>query len=60
MSELITVQDLAREKRISVPTIYRLHARGELPFVKIGRSTRIRRDDVEAWAQRLPVTGQAA
>ncbi|WP_199556398.1 helix-turn-helix domain-containing protein [Sandaracinobacteroides hominis] len=60
MSELITVQELAQEKRISIPTIYRLHARGEIPFVKIGRATRIRRSDVDAWAAGLPVTGKAA
>ncbi len=59
-SAMLTVAEFATHYRVSVPTAYRLHDRGDLPFVKIGRSTRIRRSDAEAWAAKLPVTGREA
>jgi excisionase family DNA binding protein len=53
-SQLLTVDDFCREFNVSRPTLYRLAARGEIPLVKIGRATRIRRADAEAWAGSLP------
>jgi len=38
---------------ISRATFYRLAAAGAFPLVKIGRATRVRADDVEAWAATL-------
>jgi len=43
---------------VSRSTAYRLNERGELPFVHIGRSVRIRREDAEAWYASL--TSEAA
>lgn len=45
---------------LSRSTAYRLHERGELPFVHIGRAVRIRLEDAEAWAASLTQTGKAA
>jgi excisionase family DNA binding protein len=53
-SQLLTVDDFCREYSVSRPTAYRLAARGEIPLIKIGRATRIRRSDAEAWAASLP------
>jgi len=55
--ELLTIRDFAIRYRVSVPTIYRLRERGKLAFVHIGRSTRIRRADAEAWAASLTGNG---
>lgn len=52
--EFFTVAEVSARYKISIPTIYRLKDRGELRFIKIGRSTRLRRSEVEAWASRLP------
>ncbi len=57
ISQLLSVDDFCHEFRVSRPTAYRLAAKGEIPLIKIGRSTRIRRVDAEAWAERLPVVG---
>ena len=43
---------------VSRSTAYRLHERGELPLVYIGRAVRIRREDAEAWYASL--TSEAA
>jgi len=39
---------------ISRSTMYALIGAGRLPAVKIGRSTRIRRADLEIWLSSLP------
>lgn len=42
----------------SVPTLHRRHGRGEFPAaVRIGRCTRWRRADLEAWIAGLPAGG---
>lgn len=51
--QLLTVADFARRYSVSIPTIYRLVDRGELVLFKIGRASRIRRADAEAWAAGL-------
>lgn len=49
----LTVRDFCREYAMSRSTAYRLVARGELRIVKIGRASRIRREDAERWAASL-------
>lgn len=53
MAALITVKQFCDEYGISRSTAYRLRDRGEVPHVKIGRATRIRREVVEQWYQSL-------
>lgn len=49
MAALMTIMEFADEYNISRSTIYRLRDSGDVPHVKIGRATRIRREDVERW-----------
>ncbi len=61
MSEFLTIGEVAERYRISIPTIYRLVARGQLTIIKIGRASRLRREAVEAWASSLQGgTGRSA
>ncbi len=53
MAALITIDQFKNEYNISRSTVYRLRDRGEIRFVHIGRSVRIRREDVESWYQSL-------
>jgi len=53
MAALITVKQFCDEYGISRSTAYRLRDRGEVPHVKIGRATRIRREVAEQWYQSL-------
>ena len=45
----LTVTEVAVALRVSNMTVYRLVSAGEIPAVKIGRSVRLRTDDVEAY-----------
>lgn len=48
--DLLTVAMVAHKASVSVPTIWRLRAAGNLPApVKVGHSIRWRRVDVDAW-----------
>lgn len=51
---LLKVEDVARLLGVSKPHAYNLVARGEIPSVRIGRSLRVRRDQLLAW---LDATG---
>lgn len=53
MSALMTIKDFGDEYCISRSTIYRLRDSGDVPHVKIGRATRIRREDAERWYESL-------
>jgi excisionase family DNA binding protein len=44
--------DVTRLTRLGRSTIYQEIAAGRLRAVKIGRSVRVRRDDLEAWLDR--------
>jgi len=46
--ELLTVSDVASWLGIHKMTVYRLCWRGRLPHTRIGRTVRVRRDDVRA------------
>jgi excisionase family DNA binding protein len=47
MSEFLTVAEVARECRIHPITVRRHIAAGQLKAVRIGRSVRVRREDLE-------------
>ncbi|MBM4049733.1 MAG: helix-turn-helix domain-containing protein [Planctomycetes bacterium] len=57
MSEWLTIQEAAAHLKVSKPTIYRWMRSGALTFYKMGSSTRFRRDQMDAVAQKM--TGQA-
>jgi len=48
----LTPQEAAAHLRISVPTVYRLTARGELVAYHVGKSRRYRLRDLDALPQR--------
>lgn len=52
---LLTPGEVCERLCVSTPTLYRLMENGELPYIKIGRCRRIRREDVEALIQRNTV-----
>ena len=43
----LTIQDVAARWKISVPTVRRMIARGEMSPVRIGRAIRIERGEIE-------------
>jgi len=53
MAALLTIKHFCIEYGISRSTAYRLRDSGDVPHVKIGRATRIRREDAERWYQSL-------
>jgi excisionase family DNA binding protein len=53
MPALITVKQFCTEYGVSRSTSYRLRDSGAVPHVKIGRATRIRREDAERWYESL-------
>lgn len=54
--EFYTVKELAELFRVTPLTIYRLANRGEIASYKIGRATRIRKRDVEAFLGRSRIS----
>ncbi len=51
--QLLSIPDFCRENKLSRSYAYRLLRDGTLKGVKVGRLTRIRREDAEAWAANL-------
>ena len=49
MADLLTVAEVADELRVSSMTVYRLIQREELPALRIGRSYRIERGDLDEY-----------
>jgi excisionase family DNA binding protein len=49
---LWTKKEVAEQFHVSIKTISRLIAQGELPFIQIGRSIRIQKTDVFAFLER--------
>lgn len=50
MSEqMLTVAEIAAELRVSKMTVYRLVNERQLPSVRVGRSVRVRRSDLDAY-----------
>jgi excisionase family DNA binding protein len=54
LPELLTIAEFCRLFSVSRATFYRLAEAGAFPLLKLGRSTRIRRTDADAWAASLP------
>jgi excisionase family DNA binding protein len=48
-SAFVTVGEVASQLRVSNMTVYRLISAGELAAVRIGKSYRIREEDVDAY-----------
>jgi len=45
----LTVAEVADMMRVSTMTVYRLVKAGDLPAVRIGKSYRVREDDLDAY-----------
>ena len=48
-AKFLTVAEVAAMMRVSKMTVYRLVHNGDLPAVRVGRSFRVRDDDVDAY-----------
>jgi len=51
MSEdaIMTVPQVAAYLKMSKAAVYRMVAQGQIPHIRIGKSRRIRREQLEAW-----------
>lgn len=50
-ASLMTVAEVADLFRVSSMTVYRLIRNGELPAVRVGRSYRVREDDLQSYLE---------
>lgn len=50
---LYSVQDVAALLSMSPSNIYRLVNAGTIPIIRLGKSIRIKRDDLEAWVESM-------
>ncbi|MHB8464398.1 MAG: helix-turn-helix domain-containing protein [Acidimicrobiales bacterium] len=48
-STFVTVGEVADQLRVSNMTVYRLISAGDLPAVRVGKSYRLREEDVDAY-----------
>lgn len=48
---LLTIDEVAAVLRVSKTSVYRLVDRRKLPFCRVGRGLRFRREDLEAYLQ---------
>jgi excisionase family DNA binding protein len=48
-TQFLTVSEVAGSLRVSNMTVHRLIAAGELPAVRVGRSVRLREQDVDEY-----------
>lgn len=55
MEELLTVEELSKKLKVSIPHIYSLKAQHKIPFVKVGESLRFRPSEIEAWLNKTAV-----
>ena len=53
------VQEVAAALQISIQTVYRYVANGEIPFHKLNRSVRFKPSEIERWIE-SKVTGMTA
>lgn len=47
--QLLTIKDVQELTKLGRTTIYEVMRRGELPYIRIGRSVRIRHDALDNW-----------
>ena len=59
LSRLLNAQDVAAALNIGLSTVYQLVERGELPSIRIGRSVRIRPEDLEKFIESKAQRGAA-
>lgn len=57
MDKLLTICEFAERNSCGRSTVYREHKAGRLPFVKVGRATRILERDAIAWQEALKQSG---
>lgn len=50
--QLLTVDEIAQQLRLSRMTVYRLIHRGEIPRLRVGRSYRIPKSELQAYVTR--------
>ncbi|VXC30581.1 DNA binding domain-containing protein, excisionase family [Nocardioides sp. AX2bis] len=50
--EFMTVAEVATRMRVSKMTVYRLLHGGDLPAVRVGRSFRVREEDVDEYLRK--------
>jgi excisionase family DNA binding protein len=55
MKTLLRISEFQEMYGLSRSTVYRLHDRGQLEFVHVGRAVRIRLEDAENWYASLSV-----
>ncbi len=60
ITAFLTISDFCSAYRISRSTAYRQINAGHIPIIKVGRASRIRASDAEAWAANLSQTQSAA
>ena len=54
MPELLTAQEVADILKVEKGQIYRMKAKGEIPFVKVGdKLVRFDKDEITAWIKSL-------
>lgn len=49
IDRLLTAEEVAAYLGVATGTIYNKASRDEIPFVKVGRSLRFRRSEIDAW-----------
>lgn len=61
MSKLLTIRQACAEYGMSRSSLYRECEKRDSPLkiLKIGKSSRIARDDLDAWLAALPTAGKA-
>ncbi len=59
LSRLLNAQEVAAALNMGLSTVYQLLERGELPSIRIGRSVRIRPEDLEKFIESKAQRGAA-
>lgn len=57
-SRYLTINDLATELQVKPSTLYAWVSEGKIPFIKLHRLLRFRREDIEAWVRALARQGK--
>lgn len=55
MDEILTIPQVARYLKLSRSKVYGLVARRQIPYIRVGKSVRIRASDLAQWLQRQTV-----
>lgn len=55
LPELLKVSQVCEALKLSQPSVYRLLESGQIPYVKMGRTRRVKREDVLAYVERCTV-----